>query len=428
MARIPDPAMDIARRYGSALAHRDFRTLWTANLFSGAAAWALIIARGVLVYQLSDDSNRSLMVGAVTLAAMIPRVVVTPFSGYVLDRFDRKLVLPAMFGLNFGHNVVLAALAFSGHLEVWHLVVLSFINGSARATQMPAAQSLIPNLVPRNTLMNAIALNQATMQGSRLIGPLAILPLMAKVGPEGAFLLCTGFYGISFIQSLRIQTVSRGTVDRQRGIISNLADGFIYCYKTPHLRAIIYIALLHCGLTMSYEALLPAFSNERFGEVQIGATTLMMALGAGAMATSIALAGVRSEQSRGRTFFYIGILSGVAPGVLAVSNNMPMAFLGAALLGASTAGFMTLTHTMIQSTIPDGMRGRISGVYSIHVGGTMAAMNLANGAGADFVGAPLIFIGGGVVFIIAMAFSLKSFALRTIYTTGLAPQLQAAAD
>ena len=125
----------------------------------------------------------------------------------------------------------------------------------------------------------------------------------------------------------------------------------------------------------------------------------MMAVGACAMVSSVVLAGVRSEATRGRSFFYLGILSGIAPGILALSTSMPMALLGAGLLGASTAGFMTLTHTMIQSTIPDGVRGRIAGVYSIHVGGTMAILNLANGAMADFTGAPLIFIAGCAVFI-----------------------------
>ena len=107
---------------------------------------------------------------------------------------------------------------------------------------------------------------------------------------------------------------------------------------------------------------------------------------------------------------------------------MPVAMIGAALLGASTAGFMTLIHTMIQSTIPDGMRGRIAGVYSIHVGGTMAIANLSNGGLADFTGAPWIFVIGGAIFIVAMVASLSSISLRSIYSTGLSPKMQAAAD
>ena len=427
MANLTELGRETFLRYGDALSHSDFRTLWTANIFAGAAAWALIVARGWLVYDMSDVDVASLWVGIVTFAAMIPRVLVTPITGYLSDRFDRKSVLQTMFGISLVTNLILAVMVVSGNIEIWHLVVFSLVNGSARATQMPAAQALIPNLVPRGTLLNAIALNQATMQGSRLVGPAAILPLMLTTGIEGAFFLCAAFYAISLAQSFRLKTVSTGKVDRQRSLASNLAEGFIYCYKTPHLRALIYISLLHCGLTMSYESLLPILSAQRLGAGGAGVMTLMMSIGAGAMASSILLAGVRSERTRGRTFFYIGILSGVAPAMLALSSSMPLSMLGGVLLGASTAGFMTLIHTMIQSTIPDGLRGRIAGVYSIHVGGTMALANLSNGALADFTGAPLIFVVGGAVFIVAIIASLKSFSLRRIYTTGLSPQLQGAA-
>ena len=153
-----------------------------------------------------------------------------------------------------------------------------------------------------------------------------------------------------------------------------------------------------------------------------------MAVGAGALVSAIILAGVRSEETRGRLYFYFGVLSGIAPSILAISGNMPMALLGAAALGASTAGFMTLTHTMIQSMIPDGVRGRIAGVYSIHIGGTMATVNLLNGGLADYVNAPLILAVGGIAFIFIMFFSLKYVSLRQIYTRGLQPQIQATAD
>ncbi len=121
---------------------------------SGAAAWALIVARGWLAYQISDSS---LLVGIVTFAAMIPRVLVTPFTGYVSDRFDRRTVLASMFAVNMVHNLVLAVLVLFGDIEAWMLIVLSLVNGSARAAQMPAGQALIPNLVPRHLLLNGVA-------------------------------------------------------------------------------------------------------------------------------------------------------------------------------------------------------------------------------------------------------------------------------
>ena len=382
-------------RFLAALAYGDYQTLWTANFFAGAAAWALIVARGWIVYELSDST---VWVGVVTFAAMIPRVLVSPFTGYLSDRFDRRRVLTAMFAVNMAHNVVLGFLMLSGSADVLHLVALSFINGSARAAQMPAGQSLIPNLVPRSLLLNAIALNQATMHGSRLLGPLAIAPLLGlasilaavgvdsgnpNLGAASAVFLCSGFYAISLIQTLRIRTVATGVIDRRRNFRQNFAAGAEYVYKTPALRAIVGMAFFHCGLTMSFESLLPGLSDDRLDAQGAGFATLMMLVGLGALISAMTLAGISGEVTKGRLFLYVGILSGLAPCVLAIAPSVPVAWLGAGLMGLGQAAFMTLTHTMIQSVVPDGVRGRVSGIYSVHIGGIMATANLSNGWLAD---------------------------------------------
>ncbi len=416
---------DYRARYLAALSHPDYRTLWSANLAAGAAAWALIVARGWLVYDLSGSS---LWVGLVTFAAMIPRVLVTPVSGYLSDRFDRRSVLAAMFALNVGHNLVLAILVVTDTVDIWHLVVLSLVNGSARASQMPAGQALIPNLVPRRLLLNAIALNQVTVHGSRLLGPAAIAPLLATTGVGGAFFLCTGFYLISLFQTLKIRTASTGVIQRGRGIVSNLAEGVVFVYRTPTLRAIMLLALFHCGLTMSFESLLPVLSREELGAEGAGFSYLMMAVGGGALVSVLAVAGVVSEITRGRLFLYLGLLSGLTPAVLAMSSNMPMALAGAAGMGASQAGFMTLTHTMIQSITPDGIRGRVAGVYSVHIGGMMASANLINGGLADMVSVPLLLLVAGAAFVAIMALSWQRVTLRQIYNGGFRAEVHSAAD
>ena len=404
----------VTRRYAAALAYSDFRTLWIANASSGAAAWALIVARGWLVY---DEFESSLWVGIVTFAAMIPRVLVPPISGYLSDRIDRRRVVAAMYAVNLAQNLALTLYVFFGTIDVWMIFGLSLINGSARAAQMPASQALVPNLVPRRLLLNGIALNQATMQGSRLIGPLAIAPLLATVGVSGAFLLCTGFYVISLVQSLRLKTPSTGGVDRSRSFVSNLMDGLQYVYRTPVLRAVVFMALFHCGLTMSFESLLPVLSDTRLNAQDAGFSLLMMAVGGGAMVSVIAIAGVTSESMRGKLFLNLGVVSGLAPAVLALSTNMPMALVAAALMGASQAGFMTVTHTIIQSVTDDAVRGRVGAVYSVHIGGMMASANLINGGLADFplIGPALLLMVGGVGFILVMFASLQFLTIRQIF-------------
>ena len=421
MNREPQPDDKGGRGYLASLAFADYRTLWTANLSAGAAAWALIVARGLLVYQLAD-TNQSLWVGVVTFGAMIPRLLISPFSGYLSDRFDRRGVLASMFALNLGHNLVLGILVLTGNVEIWHVVILSVVNGTARAAQMPAGQALIPNLIPRRLLLNGIALNQATMHGSRLLGPAAIAPLLATVGPAGAFFLCTGFYAISLVQTLRIRTASTGVMDKTQNFFGNLAAGAVYVYKTPNLRAIMFLALFHCGLTMSFESLLPVLSLEKLNAGNAGFAYLMMAVGAGALVSSLSLAGIQSEVTRGRLFLYLGLFSGVTPIILGLSTSIPMALIGAALMGVSQAAFMTLTHTMIQTIVTDNVRGRVGGIYSIHIGGMMATANLFNAGLADYLNAPVLLIGGGLAFIAVMLVSWQYRSLRLIYTRGLAPQ------
>ena len=427
MNRGPKSEGRVGSGYLASLAFADYRTLWTANLSAGAAAWALIVARGLLVYQLAD-TNQSLWVGVVTFGAMIPRLVVSPFTGYLSDRFDRRVVLASMFALNFGHNLFLGVLVLTGNAEIWHVVVLSIVNGSARAAQMPAGQALLPNLVPRSLLLNAIALNQATMHGSRLLGPAAIAPLLATVGPSGAFFLCTGFYAVSLIQTLRIRTASTGSMDRNQNFLGNMAAGAVYVYKRPNLRAIVLLAFFHCGLTMSFESMLPVLSSEKLNTGDAGFAYLMMAVGAGALVSSMTLAGIQSDVTKGRLFLYLGLFSGATPIILGLSTSIPLALVGATLMGVSQAAFMTLTHTMIQSIVSDSVRGRVAGIYSVHIGGMMATANLFNAALADRLDAPVLLIGGGLAFIAVMLISWQYRSLRSIYRTGLAQEAPATAD
>ena len=176
----------IPERFLAALHYQDYRTLWTANMFAGAAAWALIVARGWLAFDITE-TNSNLWVGVVTFMAMAPRFFLTPFIGFIADRFDRQTVLSWSYTLNLVHSAILALLVMFGEAGIWHLVVLSLVNGSLRSVQQTTTQSLVPNLVPRDRLLNAVALNQATQQGSRLVGPLAILPLLAFFDVSAAF-------------------------------------------------------------------------------------------------------------------------------------------------------------------------------------------------------------------------------------------------
>jgi len=402
-------------RFLLALQYRDYRNLWIATTFSASAAWALIIARGWLAFELTDGS---LWVGIVTFAAIGPRVFSTPIAGFLADRFDRQKLLRWIFALNMANNILLALLVMTGNAGPWTLTFLALANGTFRAAQMTTATALIPNLVPKEHLMNAIALNQATQQGARMLGALAIIPLLGYLNIEAAFWLCSSFYFFGFLQVSRVKTRSTGVIDKSQGFLSNLFEGFVYVYKRPTIMAMVLLVLAHCALTMSYESILPAISQDKLGAGSVGVSFLIAGVGGGALFTSIFLAGVRSESVRGKLFLFFAFSSALGPMLLAWSDSSTVSIAATVIMGANQAGFMTISHTIIQSLTEDHVRGRVAGVYSVHVGGSMAVTNMANAAFADMFSASSVLVVGGLIFVVVVFVSLGSRPLRRLYFPG----------
>ena len=399
-------------RFLLGLKYADYRTMWIATTCSGAAAWALIVARGWLAWEITGES---MWVGIITFAAMVPRVFSTPIVGYLADLFDRQTLMRWIFLFNLAHNIVLAFLVTNDMAGPWILMVLALFNGTLRAGQMTVATALIPNLVPREHLLNALALNQATQQGSRMVGALAILPLLGLINIESAFWLCSVFYFIGFLLVSKIGTRSSGRMDSTRGFWRNMAAGFEYVYSRPEILAMVLLVLAHCAFVMSYESILPAISEEKLGAGSVGVSYLLGGVGGGALLSSIFLAGVRSDFIRGKMFLVFALLSGIAPILLAWSSVRELSILATVFIGATQAGFMTISHTVIQTLVDDEVRGRVAGVYSVHIGGSMAVTNMINAAIADIFTAPIVMVAGGLLFLAAVILSLGSGSLRRIY-------------
>ena len=414
-----------------ALQHAEFRRLWAATAFSQSSAWALIVARAALAL---NETGTASAAGIVTFVAMIPSVIMSPVAGYLADRFDRRRVLAAAYGVNLAQNAILAALVITDNLEFWQLVVLSTTNGFARATQMPAAQALLPNLVPRSKLVNAVAFHHATVQGAKLFGPLFILPVVLLGYSEWSFVISLGLYVVGLALVLQIRTVSRGVVDRSRSAVGNLVQGLTFVYQHRLLLPLFLMVVAHCSLVMSYETLFPILSRERLGltegaELYKGGNLLMIGIGAGSMVSSFTIAGLGSEQIRGRTLLALGVLSGVTPILMGFSFNLTTAVIAAFGVGLSQAGYMTLSSAMVQQIVPDEIRGRVIAVYSWHLQGAMASFNLVNGILADtaLLNATRILGIFGTIFTGMTALSLLNGPLRGLYTRGIGTRAAAEA-
>src|SRR5215471_5810112 len=299
----------------SSLVYRDYRRLWGATACSQAALWALIVLRGALVYEMTKSNA---WVGFVTMAAHLPSLVVTPFAGFLADRCERRQLLALTYGLNLGSSLLLACLVITRQVTEWHILMVAVFNGILRAVEMPTNQALLPNLVPRERLLNAVALNQLVQQGARIVGPLCILPIIRFVNPEPAFFLAAGLYAIGWVQILRIRTASRGTMVAQQGLLENLVAGLRYVYTQPLMRALMLVTVCHCALTMAYESAFPLVARTQLGlrdakGLFAGPAYLMIGFGAGAVLGNMVLARVGDQQRRGTLFFGVGLLSGLTP-------------------------------------------------------------------------------------------------------------------
>ena len=218
-----------------------------------SATWALVTVRAWEARRLAEEDSNA-WVGITIFASMLPFFLVPPFAGLLADRMVRRNLVAWALAVNLAQGVALAVLALSGDIQMWQLVLFSFVNGSARAVQMTATQSLVANLVPRENLLNGYALTTATLQGSRLLGPGVIAPMMAVIEPGWIFLFCSTYYVASLYLVLRIHTKSTGVVEPARGVLYNLLAGLRYTYTHRTLSVIVVLVLFHCGLTMSYES------------------------------------------------------------------------------------------------------------------------------------------------------------------------------
>jgi len=166
---------------------------------------------------------------------------------------------------------------------------------------------------------------------------------------------------------------------------------------------------------MSYESLLPAISEDKLKAGSVGASYLMAGVGGGALLSSLFMAGVRNNATRGKLYLLFAFTSGLGPILLAWSGYWGVSVAATVYMGINQAGFMTISHTLIQSITEDHVRGRVAGVYSVHIGGSMAVTNWINGAIADVFSAPAVLVVGGILFVGIVAISLVSTSIRGLY-------------
>lgn len=371
----------------SALRHPNYRRFWWGALVSLTGSWMRITAQSWLVY---DITGSPFMLGAVTMINTLPTMLLGLLGGAVADRSEKRHLLIGTQGVFMAVAVALAVLTLTGRIEVWHILALSAVSGIAAALDMPARQSLIPHLVEREDLLNAIALNSAVFNGSRIIGPvlagLIIDQLGGRAGPGWSFAINAVTY-LGVISALATITVSsRPATVGPRNVWLEVREGVTYAWGHPALRILLGLLTVAGVFGLSFTVLMPVVARDVLHVPARGFGMLLTASGVGATIGVLALASSRPARPWTvimGTFgaFVVSLATFAASTVYALSLALMVVTSG------TITAYLSLTNTTIQLLVPDELRGRIMSLYILAFFGTAPIGGLLIGTLASAFGA-----------------------------------------
>lgn len=343
-----------------ALRNSNFRLLWATSFFASGGQWIQQITMGWLVWTLS---NSPVMVGVVSGARAIPFLFIGPIAGVAIDRIDRRKMLTGVSIVMAVSATVFAVLVITRVVQVWHAAVYMFFYGSCWAVLAPLRQSLVANTVPRGDLMNAIALQSMAFNFTRTVAPVVGGFLIVLVDMGGNFLIqAAAMLTIAFL-AIPLKTPYRRIAPISHSATSNLKEGFKYVWKEPVMMALMAMAFIPSFFIMPMIQQLPVITSQVFkaGPEVLG--FLMSSFGIGALVGTVVLASVRTVNKRGAMGLGLLAASAVALVLFAQSHWLALSVLLLALMGLFEMGFRLTNNTMVQTLVPDFIRGRVSSIY-----------------------------------------------------------------
>ena len=392
-----------------ALRHRNFQLFFAGQFVSLIGTWMQNVAQAWLVYRITGSSA---LLGMVGFAGQIPVFFISPLGGLVADRYSRQRTVIATQISAMILAFILAALTLTGRVQVAHIFVLAALLGVVNAFDIPARQSFLVEMVGREDLINAIALNSSMFNGARIVGPAVAGILVAAIG-EGWCFFANGVSYIAVIIGLIMIKVPPAAVPKKASAISHIAEGFRFAARNTPIRALLLLLGLVSLTGMSYAVLMPVFADHIFHSGARGLGILMGFSGAGALIGALALATRQGVIGLGR---WIAVSTGVFGASLILFSLSHSFWIAAALLvpvGLAMMTQMGASNTLIQTMTPDHLRGRVMSVYSMMFMGMAPLGALLAGVMADRFGAPFTVAAGGAVAIVgSIVFSLRLPALR----------------
>jgi MFS family permease len=406
---IVEPAQEAVREHSRfrdtirSLKHRNFQLFFSGQLISLVGTWMDTVAEAWLVYRMTGSS---LLLGAVTFAGQFPVLLMSPFAGFVADRLNRRKVVIATQTASMILAGILAALTLSKRVTVEQVIILAALMGVVNAFDIPARQSFLVEMVGREDLINAIALNSSMFNAARIIGPSVAGILVASFGEGWCFFANSVSY-IAVIAGLLAMKISpRVRPAELMSPFEHIAEGFRFVRGTAPIRALLLLIGLSSLVAMPYAVLMPVFAAKILHGNARTLGILMTAAGLGALIGALLLASRRGVKGLGKTVAIACASFGVALILFSFSRWWVLSALLLIPVGFSVMTQMGATNTLIQSMVPDRLRGRTMAVYSMMFLGMAPFGALLSGWSAEHIGAPwTVALGGALAILGALVFA-----------------------
>lgn len=404
------------RKTFAALKHRNFRLFFSGQLISFTGTWMTTTAQGWLVYQLTGSKA---LLGLVAAAASAPMLFFATWGGWVADRYPKRSVIVVTQACQMILSLTMAALVWSKLVQPWQIIVLAILGGITMAFDMPARQSFVIEMTSREDLMNAISLNSSAFNCARIIGPSIAGFLMAQVGIAVCFLL-DGLSFIAVIAGLLLMRLPKREtqIESDAGPIGQALEGFRYVWGHRRVLTILSLFAVVGIFGWSYSVLMPAFARDVLHLEANGFGMLMAGSGFGALAAALTVASAgHILPTRIMALGGIGIFS-AALALFAFNKNIYVATVLLAIVGFGIVLYFSTSNTVLQSIVPDEMRGRVMGIWTLIFGGMIPLGSLQAGLMADFLGTPATIAIGALICAVAALVTLNVIRRREAQLAG----------
>jgi MFS family permease len=392
------------QRLVSALGYRDFRVLWLGACTSSIGTWMQKVAQSWLVLEITDSAS---YLALDAFLGELPILLFTLIGGVVADRRDRRRLLLASQVVQMISAFSLAILVVGGWVHIWHVLALSFLSGCAQAFGGPAYQSLVPSLVHKEHLPNAVALNSIQFNIARVIGPLLAGVTLHTLGSASCFTI-NGLSFLVVIAALLSLHTPQVAPAGQRRMLDELRTGLVYVRDQPAVRRLTLLALASTFLGVPLLTFLPVFARNVFHE-GVGQYSQMMAWsGVGAVAGALVVAWLGRFAHMGRTALTVQVLFGALTVAFALTRELWVSYMLLAVTGAALMVVFSLLTSLVQLIAPNEMRGRVMSIYMVAFRGGMPLGSLVTGLAIDRVGAPAaIAVNGLLLTVVALWFLVR---------------------